>query len=80
MFVDDQRRNVAGALAAGMRALWFDPTDVSGSVARVRASRFDRPSVLRRPWSKWAPIFLTGLSEVMGSWKIMAISAPHSLR
>ncbi len=37
VFVDDQRRNVAGALAVGMRGLWFDPTDVAGSVARVRA-------------------------------------------
>ena len=37
VFVDDQRRNVAGAEAAGLRAVWFDPTDVPGSVARVRA-------------------------------------------
>ena len=37
VFVDDQRRNVAGALAVGMHGLWFDPTDVAGSVARVRA-------------------------------------------
>ncbi len=37
VFVDDQRRNVAGALAVGMRGVWFDPTDVEASVARVRA-------------------------------------------
>jgi putative hydrolase of the HAD superfamily len=37
VFVDDQRRNVAGALFVGMRGVWFDPTDVAGSVARVRA-------------------------------------------
>ena len=37
VFVDDQRRNVAGALSVGMRGVWFDPTDVAGSVARVRA-------------------------------------------
>jgi putative hydrolase of the HAD superfamily len=37
VFVDDQRRNVAGALSVGMRGVWFDPTDVPASVARVRA-------------------------------------------
>ncbi len=28
----------------------------------------------------WAPIFSTGLSEVIGSWKIIAISAPRTRR
>jgi putative hydrolase of the HAD superfamily len=37
LFVDDQARNVAGAEAVGMRALWFDVTDPVGSYARVRA-------------------------------------------
>jgi putative hydrolase of the HAD superfamily len=37
VFVDDQRRNVAGAMAVGMRGVWFDPTDVEGALARLRA-------------------------------------------
>ena len=37
LFLDDQRRNVEGAVAAGLRGVWFDPTDVAGSVARLRA-------------------------------------------
>lgn len=37
VFLDDQRRNVAGAEAVGMRGVWFDPTDVPGSIARLRA-------------------------------------------
>ena len=28
----------------------------------------------------WRPIFTTGLSEVIGSWKTMPISAPHTWR
>ena len=28
----------------------------------------------------WRPIFMTGLSDVIGSWKTMAISVPHSAR
>ena len=28
----------------------------------------------------WSPIFWTGFSEVIGSWKIIAISAPRTLR
>lgn len=35
LFVDDQPPNVDGALDAGIDAVWFDPTDVAGSVARV---------------------------------------------
>ncbi len=38
VFVDDQPRNVDGAQAAGLRTVWFDPTDVAASVARVRAA------------------------------------------
>lgn len=37
LFVDDQPRNVAGAEEMGLRTVWFDPTDVPASVARVRA-------------------------------------------
>lgn len=35
LFVDDQPPNVAGAVAAGMDAVHFDPTDVDASVARI---------------------------------------------
>lgn len=34
VFLDDQRRNVAGARAVGMHAVHFDPADVDGSVQR----------------------------------------------
>ncbi len=37
VFLDDQPRNVAGAEALGLRGVWFDPTDVPGSLARLRS-------------------------------------------
>lgn len=37
VFVDDQPGNVDGALAFGMRAVWFDVTDPAGSVERIRS-------------------------------------------
>ena len=37
LFVDDQPKNVDGARAAGMSALYFDVADPDGSFARVRA-------------------------------------------
>lgn len=36
VFLDDQRGNVVGAEQAGLHAVYFDPTDVAGSVARFR--------------------------------------------
>ena len=36
LFVDDQQRNVDGARAAGMAAMFFDVADPDGSFARVR--------------------------------------------
>lgn len=36
VFLDDQPGNVDGARAAGITAVWFDPTDVAGSLARLR--------------------------------------------
>jgi putative hydrolase of the HAD superfamily len=36
VFVDDLAANVEGAVAAGLRAVWFDVTDVADSVRRVR--------------------------------------------
>jgi putative hydrolase of the HAD superfamily len=35
VFVDDQRNNLRGAEACGMVAVFFDPVDVPGSIARV---------------------------------------------
>ena len=36
VFVDDLVANVEGAVAAGLRAVWFDVTDVADSVRRIR--------------------------------------------
>lgn len=41
VFVDDQPANVAGARAAGMTAVWFDATDVAGSIASFRSALVD---------------------------------------
>jgi putative hydrolase of the HAD superfamily len=38
VFVDDQRGNLAGAEACGLTAVFFDPVDVAGSMARVHAA------------------------------------------
>ncbi len=37
VFCDDQPANVAGAAAHGYRSVWFDPTDVETSLARLWA-------------------------------------------
>ena len=37
-FLDDQPYNVDGARRAGIAAVWFDPTDPTGSIARFRAA------------------------------------------
>jgi putative hydrolase of the HAD superfamily len=38
VFLDDQLPNVEGAAAAGMTAVWFDPTRVEESLDRLRAA------------------------------------------
>jgi putative hydrolase of the HAD superfamily len=38
VFVDDQPANVRGAEAVGLRAVFFDPTDVPGTFARIDAA------------------------------------------
>ena len=38
VFLDDQQPNVAGAVDFGLTAVWFDPTDVPGSIARLEAA------------------------------------------
>ena len=41
VFVDDQRGNLRGAEECGLLTVWFDPVDVEGSIARVRAALAD---------------------------------------
>ncbi len=36
LFVDDQPHNLTGAQSVGMRTVWFDVTDVPGSIDRIR--------------------------------------------
>jgi putative hydrolase of the HAD superfamily len=38
VFVDDQPANVTAASEAGLVGVWFDVTDVAGSVVRIRAA------------------------------------------
>lgn len=38
VFLDDQPGNVHGAIACGIRAVWFDPTEVEQSIRRYRAA------------------------------------------
>lgn len=37
LFVDDMRANCIGAEAVGMASFWFDITDPTGSLDRLRA-------------------------------------------
>jgi putative hydrolase of the HAD superfamily len=38
VFVDDQPINIAGGDAMGLTTVWFDVTDVPGSIARIQAA------------------------------------------
>lgn len=38
VLLDDQKPNVAGALAGGLRAVWFNPTRVDESLDQLRAA------------------------------------------
>ena len=49
-------------------------------MTRSRASVFSMSMCTRICSSIWCPIFWTGFSDVIGSWKIIAISAPRTLR
>ena len=55
-------------------------TRVSNSMLRARASLRLIPSRTRRLSCSCEPILRTGLSAVIGSWKIMAMPVPNSLR
>ena len=37
LFVDDQFRNIAGAIRAGLQAQFFDLRDVAGNIAAIEA-------------------------------------------
>ena len=50
------------------------------SSARARAASRDSPLWTRNPSVSWRSTVKTGLSEVIGSWKIMPISLPRIVR
>jgi len=54
------------------------PTILSASIVRLRVSA--RLVVLMQPNRSliWLPMVKTGFSEVIGSWKIIAIRAPRT--
>src|SRR6476660_487852 len=56
------------------------PTSRSRSTARLRAARPDLPMCRRSTSSSCQPTVKTGFSDVIGSWKIIEMSAPRSLR
>ena len=56
------------------------PTSVSSSIARARAAASSMPRWMVSGSVICSPIFSTGLSEVIGSWKIMAMSRPRMRR
>ncbi len=56
------------------------PTSVSSSTARARAAASSMRRWIVSGSMIWSPILRTGLSEVIGSWKIMAISRPRTRR
>src|SRR6266508_3776441 len=56
------------------------PTMPSSSTARRWAAAPDIPRWISSPSVSWRPMVSTGLSEVIGSWKIMPISRPRTRR
>ena len=54
------------------------PTRSSSSIARSRARSFGMSSCARICSAIWSPIRSTGFSDAIGSWKIIAISAPRT--
>ena len=56
------------------------PTDRSSSMAVALASERSMPRWRRSDSVIWLPMRLTGLRAVIGSWKIMLSSAPHTWR
>jgi len=56
------------------------PTSRNSSIALARAALAFMPSWTMNTSPIWRPILKTGLSEVMGSWKIMEIRRPRMAR
>ena len=56
------------------------PTSENRRMTSCRASLRDRPRCRRRGSAVCMPTLSTGLSEVMGSWKIMARWRPRRAR
>ncbi len=56
------------------------PTSVSMAIARRAASSSDTASCARITSVSCMPIVNTGFSDVIGSWKIMLIERPRTLR
>src|SRR3954469_22446990 len=56
------------------------PTALSSSSARDRAARFETSRCSRIASMSCTPMFFTGFSDVIGSWKIIAISSPRMPR
>ena len=54
------------------------PTSASTAIARLRAAAPVIPMCIRRTSSIWKPTVNTGLSDVIGSWKIIEMSAPRT--
>ncbi len=56
------------------------PVRASSSIARARAWFLRRPSCSSSTSPIWLPTVYSGFSAVIGSWKIIAISAPRMPR
>ena len=56
------------------------PVLASSSIARARASARPRSACSASTSPIWAPTVCSGLSAVIGSWKIIAISPPRTAR
>ena len=56
------------------------PTSASSAIERLRAASPRSPMCMRSTSSSWKPTVNTGFSDVIGSWKIIEMSAPRSAR
>ena len=56
------------------------PTAFSSSRARAYACLLETSLCSTTASASWRPILCTGFSDVMGSWKIIAISSPRIVR
>ncbi len=53
------------------------PTEVNSSIGPLRAPALSRPRCMRSGSNTCLPTFMTGLSDVIGSWKIIPIRDPQ---